>query len=224
MNLFAEELQKILLALKPPATIGHLDDRSDPLTLKKVHKEKVRRLQQSLTMPIFPTLNPEEIDQVARAFHLLPPQHLRLRAAVLATAVEQTLSGRIVLEKALAAGREVLPLIEEAIRDHQNDNEGLGAAKGGFVIMSSPLPAEDDGQWLAALDAVDRGTLHLSMGMMAHSVVERIHSAQQAHSDFSEALHLLQRDMPAQSSDRWQYWWDEATQGQRQAEAMKQNT
>src|SRR5436190_2098089 len=99
-NLFARELENILAArgLK----LGLLDDRVG------IHREKVRRLQQSLLTPKrFPVLNPEEIDLLVQAFHLSEGEWVRLQAAMLATAIERMLMERIDQDNALLASEQI---------------------------------------------------------------------------------------------------------------------
>src|SRR5579859_204278 len=87
-NLFARVLQEILVA--HGVGLGHLDDRAN------IHPEKVRRLQRSLQAPkSFPVLNIEEMEQVITVFRLNRQEKVRLRAAILATSVEETLMDRI---------------------------------------------------------------------------------------------------------------------------------
>ena len=58
-NLFARELEDILATRH--LGIGHLDDRAG------IHREKIRRLIQSLGRPkSFPMLNAEEMEQIVK--------------------------------------------------------------------------------------------------------------------------------------------------------------
>ena len=87
-NLFASVLQEILAA--HGLGLGHLDDRAN------IHREKVRRLQRSLKVPkSFPVLNIDEMEQVITTCGLNRKEKIRLRAAVLATSIEETLMDRI---------------------------------------------------------------------------------------------------------------------------------
>ena len=62
-NIFARELEDILASRG--LRLGHLDDRAG------IHREKVRRLRQSLLRPkSFPVLNPSEMEAVAETFQL----------------------------------------------------------------------------------------------------------------------------------------------------------
>ena len=95
-NLFARVLQEILA--EHGLGLGHLDDRTN------IHPEKVRRLQRSLKIPkSFPVLNIDEMEQVITVFQLKRNEKTRLRAALLATSIEETLMDRINSEDALRA-------------------------------------------------------------------------------------------------------------------------
>src|SRR5438034_1249865 len=96
-NLFAAILEEILRKQgKQLSTLYGYREWISP--------EKVRRLQRSLQgVMSFPVLTPEELEQLMRTFGLNLEEELRLRAAVLATAVEAKLMDRILPEKALTA-------------------------------------------------------------------------------------------------------------------------
>jgi site-specific recombinase XerD len=103
-NIFARELEDIL-ALRG-LRLTHLDDRAF------IHREKVRRLRQSLLRPrSFPVLNPTEMDNVIVTFQLNDNEVLRLRAALLATAIEEMLMDRISSEDALFLAEHLLPVL-----------------------------------------------------------------------------------------------------------------
>src|SRR5579859_7020104 len=128
-NLFARVLQEILTA--HGYGLGYLDDRTD------MHPEKVRRLQRSLKVPkSFPVLNIYEMEQVTSAFKLDRQESLRLRAALLATSIEETLMDRINPHDALRAAEQILGIIEQALQEHAHDLAGIGAVKGGSIMMS----------------------------------------------------------------------------------------
>src|SRR5256885_13731819 len=122
-NLFARELEDILRAHH--AELGFLDDRAN------IHQEKVRRLQQSLLKPkSFPTLTPEELDRVAEVFHLDDMEVMRLRAAVLVSAIERTLMDRINQDDALRAAETMLPVVREAMEKQFQEGNALGTIRG----------------------------------------------------------------------------------------------
>src|SRR5262249_9882432 len=88
-NIFARELESVLAA--HGWELGHLDDRG-----VVYNREKVRRLRKSLTSPgHLATLNPEEMERLMALVPLTKLEQKRLRASLLATAVERTLLDRI---------------------------------------------------------------------------------------------------------------------------------
>ena len=114
-NIFARELQDILATRSLKLT--HLDDRAG------IYPRKVARLRDSLKTPkSFPVLNPEEIEHVAKAFALTSDEVLRLRAAMLTTAIEEKLMDRIDQYDALHMAEQLLlVLIDALIRDSSFD-------------------------------------------------------------------------------------------------------
>src|SRR5215469_4281871 len=162
-NLFARELQKILSAKDPKLRLGLLNDRGD--YAKRVHREKVRRLQQSLETPgQFWTLNPVELENVIDTFQL-ESERLRLRAAILATSVEKLLYDQGVTPfGALKAAEQVMPAILAVLEDLA-DNDDLGGPfreEGPEKEGATLEEAQDavlDSVMENALRAIDRGTL-----------------------------------------------------------------
>src|SRR5581483_9507556 len=104
-NIFARELESILAARG--LRLSHLDDRGVVF-----HREKVRRLQHSLKSPgHLTTLNPEEMTRLIATFGLSDLEQQRLRASLLATAVEMTLLDRIDARLALMASEDVFNIL-----------------------------------------------------------------------------------------------------------------
>ena len=86
-NIFAAELEDMLASRG--VNLSLLDNRAS------IHREKVRRLRQSLLKPkSFPILSTDEMDKVIRVFGLNDTEVLRLRAAMLATSIEKMLIDR----------------------------------------------------------------------------------------------------------------------------------
>ncbi len=191
-NLFASVLQEILAA--HGLGLGHLDDRAN------IHREKVRRLQLSLKVPkSFPVLNIDEMEQVITVFQLNRNEKTRLRAAILATSIEETLMDRINPEDALKAAEQIFGIIEQALLEHAHDLVGIGAIKGGTM---------------SALAAIDHATLALHLSRNADSQVERVERAHQARDSFTLALAELDKATPdLKVNDAWQVWHDEAQNG-----------
>ena len=204
-NLFASVLQEILAA--HGLGLGHLDDRAN------IHREKVRRLQRSLKVPkSFPVLNIDEMEQVITTFGLNRKEKIRLRAAVLATSIEETLMDRISPDDALKAAEQILGIIEQALQEHVHDLAGIGAVKGGSIMMSEE--SEIDRKLGNALTAIDHATIALHLSRNADSQVERVECAQQARASFIAALAELDKATPIlKISDAWLVWHNEAQNG-----------
>ena len=204
-NLFASVLQEILAA--HGLGLGHLDDRAN------IHREKVRRLQRSLKVPkSFPVLNIDEMEQVITTFGLNRKEKIRLRAAVLATSIEETLMDRISPDDALKAAEQILGIIEQALQEHTHDLAGIGAVKGGSIMMSEE--SEIDRKLGNALTAIDHATIALHLSRNADSQVERVECAQQARVSFMAALAELDKAAPIlKANDAWFVWHDEAQNG-----------
>jgi hypothetical protein len=205
-NLFARVLQEIL-ALHGIG-LGNLDDHPGV----HVHKEKVRRLQKSIRENIltFPMLTPDELERVITVYRLNDGEQLRLRAAVLATAIEITLMERIDHYEALTAAEEILPILERVLRANARHTVGIGAIKGGITVTDKP---ELDAPLERALTALDRATLALTLSRDVQDHWERTEHLRQAESGFERAL--AQLDGAAQvikQTASWKLWHEEAYQ------------
>jgi len=203
-NLFARVLQDILA--DHGLGLGHLDDRAN------IHPEKVRRLQRSLKVPkSFPVLNIDEMEQVITVFQLNRQDKIRLRAAILATSVEETLMDRINQNDALRAAEQILRIIEQALQEHVNDLVGIGAVKGGIMMSGE---SEIDRKLGSALTTIDHAMLALHLSRNADSQTERVERARQAREGFTSALAQLNNaSPPLKLDDAWQVWHDEAQNG-----------
>lgn len=201
-NIFAQVLQEILAARG--LGLGHLDDRAH------LHSEKVRRLQRSLVRPKnLPLLNIEDMQKVIEVFHLTPVEITRLRAAILATSIEATLMSRISPQDALAAAQQILPIIEQALTDHDREPAGIGAVKSEHAGGSSV-----DDQLDEALARLDQGMLALHLSRSAERHLERVERAQEATQRFDEALALFDDADPLlRATEVWQVWHAEAIEG-----------
>jgi hypothetical protein len=203
-NLFARILQEILATHE--LGLGHLDDRAH------IHPEKVRRLQRSLKVPkSFPMLNSDELTQIVAVFQLSRREKMRLRAAILATSVEATLMNRINQDDALRAAEQILPIIEQALEEHEYDLIGIGAIKGGESVVEE---SEIDRKLGGTLSIIDQATLSLYLSSNADAQLERVACAQQAHDNFAVAIAQLNNAAPdLKACDAWHVWHDEAQNG-----------
>lgn len=203
-NLFARELEDVLAAYQ--LGLGHLDDRAG------IHREKVRRLKQSLLTPIsFPVLNVDEIEQVSEQLQLSYDDILRLRAALLATSIEKTLMDRIPQEDALLAAEQILPILLAALREQMKGTDGLGAIKGGD---GSPDGAEPGDLLEPVSQAIDDAQLAFHMSFYTYTRTERIERVRYAQIRLEQALASLDE---AQDEIRalsvWSHYQETAQQG-----------
>jgi hypothetical protein len=73
----------------------------------------------------------------------------------------------------------------------------------------------------SALDAIDRGTLALSLSCSASDSAERLERARSARDTFADALEQLDRqDAEVKSSEAWQFWHAEARSGYQDADNL----
>ena len=120
-NIFARELRDILA--NHDARLGQLNDRAN------IHPQKVARLQHSLSVPRFNVLTPDELERVSLVFNFTPDEVLRLRAAILTTAIEEMLMSRINHLDAYLAANQILPIMYASLVNSNHTNSGLGAIK-----------------------------------------------------------------------------------------------
>lgn len=201
-NLFARELEDLLCK--------HGYDLNDLTREAGLHPEKVRRLKQSLALPKFHILNPEELEQVSMSFAFTGEEQLRLRAAILATAVEETLMNRIDPENALRAAEEIFPLLVEALKHRYGRLSGLAATRGaGMGDEATSINEILD----PILERFDQAMLALHLSRQSQTDHERFEQATMAHDRFTNVLaHLdaLRVTDPAIMQDAaWQLWYQE---------------
>jgi hypothetical protein len=204
-NIFARELEDILAnyGLK----LSHLDDRVG------IHREKVRRLRASLERPkSFPVLNTEEMEWLASVLGLSEDEILRLRAAILTTAIEAMLMDRISVDDALLAAEQIFPIIFDTMYQYSGGVSGLALVKGRATNM--PEENEIDAVLEPALTAIDRATIALHLSRDVISSLERSQRAHQARQDFKTALiELAEIEEHIKATDAWYVWHDEAQKG-----------
>lgn len=213
-NIFARELEDIL-AIRG-RKLSHLDDLSVVL-----HPEKVRRLRQSLKSPgHLTTLNPEEMERLIVTLELTSVEQSRLRAALLATAVEMILMDRIDANVALMASNDVFHLLFAAMK--AKPDTGL-AKHVRTATMLEDRETADDQHFLDALDLIDRATLALHLCQQTTSSQDRLVHARLAHDIYTRSLALLaQTQSPLPESDVYRYWHEQAAEGQKQASLFLQ--
>lgn len=199
-----------------------------------IYREEVRRLRRSLQKPgTFPVLNPTELQRISARYTLTPAEIWSLRAAVLATAVQRLLYGRIPAEDARLAAQEIFPLLIEAIgqtrvspvwRHELDDNappdqstpqvQRAGSAASGEDDLE--LPAELASTAEEILDNLDEGALALSLSMASQPVRERIHWARIALNAFTAAHAALLKLPSNPNTDEIIASWEQEAQNGRQ--------
>ena len=197
-NVFAVVLDEALRA--HGYVLGHLDDRAG------IHREKVRRLQLSLTSPHFYLLPPDDLDAVLNAFPFTAAERVRIRAAVLATAVEAKLMDRIAPAAAREVAWSVLTLVETALRSQLEDD---GTIRLDDEDDSEPQAAFDQ-RFATELEYLDRGMLAIHLAHTAQSRSEEEAQMGQAQMWLLRACEGLDKATPPDRDATWRYWRDEA--------------
>lgn len=211
-NIFARELEDVLKVRN--LQLGHLDDRKVVL-----HREKVRRLQHSLASPKhLTTLNPVEMERLTTIMRLTELEQIRLRAALLATAVEMTLIDRVEADIALMAANEVFNTLFAAMKAQPNMVMTTRVRAGAMIEENDTF---GDALFIEALDMIDRATLALHVSRSAASLQAQIIHAREAFDAFTHSLNLLWRaQSPLPNSEDWHSWYDEAIDGKKMAEEL----
>lgn len=201
-NIFARELEDILRE--------HGCCLNDLITEAGQHPEKVRRLKQSLVQPRFHILNPEDLEQVSESFCFTGEEQLRMRAAILATAVEETLMNRIDPDNALHAAEEIFPMLIDALRQRFGQQSGLAATRR-MLMADESTPTND------VLDPIlehfDQAMLALHLSRQSQTLSERLEQATRARDRFRTVLadlEILSVVDPTMTLDTaWQLWHQE---------------
>ena len=248
-NIFACELEDILLAREPSWTWGHLRYHAN------VHKQKVERLSESLiVLESFPVLNPEEMDSVISVYSLSEIEQLRLRLAIMCAGIERMLMSRIrgneeieetqalengrpysdgSLRKALKIRQALdvlLATLLDVIGKQENTGNPVAYALAGVASVlkradnSHPLQGATLELLLAsALDAIDQATIALQLSKNLSTNTDRITYLRQAQHCFQTALaelNELDEGLDSQKREIWQVWHGEAEKGLEQVEEL----
>jgi Fe-S cluster assembly scaffold protein SufB len=209
-NIFARELENILTA--HGSRIGKLND----IQTIALHPQAVSRLQASLAHPTsFVLINPDDLDRIIKEFTLSDAEQLRLRAAVLATAVERVLMDRIDPDTALMAADGVFHILLTALRERPD----LAKTLRGSPLLSA-ADQVDAVSLEAAFDALDQAMIDLHLACQS-PVETQPQMAFQALQGFEAATVLFGRCSAAdQLTDEWQYGRSEAQRGSDRARAL----
>jgi hypothetical protein len=180
-NLFARELVQILAAhgLK-------LEQLADLVDIQPI---SIQRLQKSLSDPAFaPILSPDELELLVSALLITGTEQRRLKAALLATAIQRLLKSQLGLSSARQIVGQIYPLLLDT--SMKVDLEFLGAEERGDHDASEDVEA--DMAWSAIWEAMDAAdlALQLSNGLVSYS--EQRRKVQEARSHLEEALAELE--------------------------------
>jgi hypothetical protein len=214
-NIFARELEDILKARG--LRLGKLDDLQDEYGGRLLHPEKVRRLQQSLLRPVYPSLSPHDINRVIKCIGLSVNEQLRLWAAVLATAVQRELSKTLDKHIAFAAAGDVFDMCLSSLREQSGRFEAIRA-----ISLIAEEPVETALSAVATAVSIIKDTTDtLNNAQAATTRPTRILNAQVAVAAYSQALSLL--DLAERQPDtqaRCQFWRETAMKGRALAEEL----
>lgn len=197
-NVFAAVLDEILQA--HGYRLGQLDDKA------RIHPEVVRRLQVSLKMPRFYVLSPDDLDEVLKTFCLSTPEKVRIRAAVLATAIEAKLMDRIDAETALEIAWAILPHLENALRTQLEDGGSIRLDDEDTPVELTPF----DRRFETELEFLERGLLAMHLVDTAQSRIEEEAQAKEAHGWLFLACDGFDKASPSHRDEAWQYWRSKA--------------
>ena len=107
-NIFAATLQDIL---------SHHNLHLWSLKSFGIHPQQITRLQKSLKTPQhFPLLSPVDMERLTLELPLSSDEIIRLRAAMLATAIERMLFDRISAEGAYAVAYEIFQMLNQTLQ------------------------------------------------------------------------------------------------------------
>jgi hypothetical protein len=209
-NIFARELRLILQDHQ--ADLSLMDNRLD-MRGRGIHREKVRRLQKSLQMPkSFPTLNPEEMELLIALFDLTEPEEVRLRAAILATAIEEKLMGRIDPFNAWRAADEIFPIIWSALQLREGRVTGMSVIRKEGQGMSQETELAEPFE--QAFITLDRATIALHLCYSVEAASLRIIYGREARDAYIQAAKTLEAmDARLHRDASWQFWHQEAQDG-----------
>lgn len=224
-NLFAHELDDILRHYGSRNGLGQLSSRS------LIHPQVVDRLRKSLTQLSFYTLSPRDMGMVIEEFGLGEDEVHRLRAALLATAVEQKLMQRIDPDDAEAISPEDVFLVaEEVFRILLQAMRERGRAKTRSALLAvrkgkSNMTHDTDLLKLeTTLTKFERAMIALHLSQSARTHEERIEEARLARAGFEAVLSQLDEASPAfKSKDEWKAWRDEAQRSLNEAKEQLQS-
>jgi hypothetical protein len=200
-NCFARELQAVL-GIRGK-TLNHLEQAG-------VYREEIRRLRRSLLVHnSFPLLTPRQMEMVIFHYGLIADEVLRLRAAIVVTAIQRTLFRRISADEALEASNEIFPIVLRAMQLNKfsavRHDEDVLQQEHSDLIHSLDRPLE------LAFDALDRGALAFHTSQQSRLQSERLRFALMAKEEYATAIGVLDQVGATTKDDpTWGFWWQRA--------------
>ncbi len=212
-NIFARELEHILE--EHGSRIGKLND--NPAI--GLHPQAVSRLQTSLAHPKpLVIINPEDLDRIILVYDMNDTEQLRLRAAVLATAVERVLMDRIDPDTALMAADGVFHILLTALKTRPDLAKALRNSP--FLAAASLTVPADVVSLDVAFDALDQAMMDLHLARQSPVAVQA-HMAAHALQEFEAVLEAFGRcSADDRMTGEWAYGRNEASRGCDQARAL----
>jgi len=211
-NIFVRELQSILR--------DRGLDLGDLTTRAGIHAKKVQRLLQSLHSleKGLPILDAEEIQQVNTVLLLNEQERIRLRAALLTSATQRTLSQYIEHNDIQLIAEQIFPTILRSLVS-QAEKENADDTRGGDFAGSEDT--ELDSALATALEAIDGGIEELLLSANINSHTKKVKNALHARASFTTAIDDLRHlSLNIQWQPGWQYWYSKAQKGLAQANRL----
>ena len=206
-NIFARELDAILRA--HGSRIGLLDNHEEIA----LHPQVVQRLLRSLHSPKpLVVLNPDVLTNIIQVYAMSIDERRRLKAAILATAVQRILMDRVDASLVLMISNNVFDLLLAAFVAHPALESLVRQSS-----FTSPPNGTEATPLFEALDVLDQCTVELHLTLQTESDEERRRMALQTYQAFGFALTLLEQcSQDVRQAPDWEYWYREAQSGRQQ--------
>lgn len=203
-NIFARELRNVLNR--------HKRDLEDLDVYVGIHPETARLIILSLdTPPSLPVLNIEEMELLMGRLHLEQHDILRLKAAMLTTAIQRELALHIRRDDARLAADQIFPTIFKSLEEQANERK-LGNERGGD--MEGRANSELDFLLIPALNALHSGWEKLSQSEDVREQNLRVKKAHEACRDFTEAITYLESlNSATRLKPGWKHKYRDAQKG-----------
>ncbi len=210
-NIFVRELEAVLKTKPKKKGISQLTEL--PFY---IHPMKIARLLASRHSPKhLAILNPTDLEAIMDHFEFDQKERLRIKAAIMATAVERVLIDRIDAELALHAADEVFSILYHAMSratpsPAQPASEAI-SVETPMSLSEIKFTPEIESEFTHVLDVLDQALELMFRCKELPKGEERTHCAQDLVSLFDRMLDLLDSIPQDQRTlERWQPWFDEA--------------